>query len=115
MAFTGCSKSGTNEQERRWVLELEDDGTVIYSRKPSFEEDSLLGLNFFDDVIGFDDMTKYRQNFHSFVKSNKAAASFVWRRSSACEGADTKVLMTRAYQTGSCPPTGVVMIEIRGY
>jgi hypothetical protein len=101
-----------------WLFELEDDGTVIYSRPHLAEfgdgSDALEVHNFFDETFGFENIAEYRQNFRSFVKSNKAVASFVWRRSSAGESVDTKVLMTRVFQTGACPPTCVVMMEIRG-
>ena len=98
-----------------WVFELEDDGTVIYSRPHLFDAiDELEGHNFFDKGLGFEDITKCRHHFQSFIKSNKAAASFVWRCSSSAGSVDTKVLMTRAFQTGSYPPTGVVLMEIRG-
>lgn len=96
-----------------WLFELEDDGTVIYSR-PHLDDTGLEGHNFFDESLGFEDIPKYRQHFYSFIKSKKAAASFIWRCTSAEGSMDTKVLMTRAFQTGSYPPTGVVMMEIRG-
>src|SRR5439155_10434332 len=101
-----------------WVFELEDDGTVIYSRPNVAESDPLSmtgleGRNFFDDILGFEDMAKCRQHFKSFIDSNKAAASFIWRCLSDHGSLNTKVLMTRGFQTGSYPPTGVVMMEIR--
>jgi hypothetical protein len=103
------------EKRPEWIYELEDDGTVIYSRPRSEgEQIGLEGQNFFDEVAGFEDIARYRKHFQSFVKSNKAIASFIWRRSSAGMSIDTRVLMTRAYQSGGCPRTGVVMMEIRG-
>jgi hypothetical protein len=96
-----------------WLFELEDDGTVLYSR-PRIADNELKGHNFFDECLGFEDIPKYRQHFYSFIKSKKAAASFIWRCSSATGSMNTKVLMTRAFSTGSYPPTGVVMMEIRG-
>jgi len=97
-----------------WVLELEDDGTVIYSRPQLSETNSVERRNFFDEFLGFEDLAAFRQQFQSFVSSKKAAASFVCRCSSAEGTMNTKVLMTRAFQTGYCHPTGVVMMEIRG-
>ena len=97
-----------------WVFELEDDGTVLYSRPHSLgTADELEGHNFFDESLGFEDISQCRHHFRSFIKSNKAAASFTWRLS-AGESMDTRVLMTRAFRTGSVPATGVVMMEIRG-
>lgn len=102
-----------NERQTYWLFELDDDGTVIYSR-PHIADNDMEGHNFFDECRGFEDLPKYRQHFYSFIKSKKAAASFIWRCSSDNGSMDTKVMMTRAFQTGSYPPTGVVMMEIRG-
>ena len=95
-----------------WLFELADDGTVIYSRPHSF--DAFEGQNFFDQGLGFEDISRCRHHFRSFIESNKAAASFTWRCSAMGLSMDTKVLMTRAYNTGSDSPKGVVMMEIRG-
>lgn len=98
-----------------WVFELEGDGTVIYSRPRSFDTSTEIeGRNFFDEGLGFEDISRCRHHFLSFIKSRKAAASFTWRCSGAGQGTDASVYMTRAYQTGSDPQTGVVMMEIRG-
>ena len=97
-----------------WLFELADDGTVIYSRPQSLDALEVEGHNFFDQRLGFEDISQCRHHFRSFVKSNKAAASFTWRCSAMGLSMDTKVLMTRAYSTGSGSPTGVVMMEIRG-
>jgi hypothetical protein len=100
-----------------WLFELGDDGTVLYSRPHIAElsdgRDGPEGQNFFDEMFGFDDISEYRQNFKSFVKSNKAAASFVWRRKAAGQSVDAKVLMTRVFQTDTDQPKGAVMMEIR--
>ena len=83
------------------VFHSEDDGTGIYSRsKMNGQVGGLEGRNFFDEIAGFEDIAEYRRNFHSSVKSNKAVESFIWRRSSAGQSINTKILMTRAYQTG---------------
>lgn len=102
-----------------WLFELEDDGTVIYSRPAVLKAEgtrtvAMEGQNFFEEPLGFEDIARYRQNFQSFIKSNRAAATFTWRCSAAGGSRDARVQMTRAYQTGTFPPTGVVMVEIRG-
>jgi hypothetical protein len=109
--------SDRNGLDALWLFELKDDGTVIYAR-PQLAghdgRDGLEGHNFFDETFGFDDIAEYRQHFKSFVKSNKAVAKFVWRRKAAGKSVDTKVLMTRVFQSGASQPTGAVMMEIRG-
>jgi hypothetical protein len=105
-------------QRTNWLFELADDGTVIYSRPHSVGSvdgsDALEGHNFFDETFGFEDIAEYRRHFRSFVKSNKAAANFTWRRSDAGKSIDTQVYMTRVFLTGACDPAGAVMMEIRG-
>jgi hypothetical protein len=115
---TGAARSGRQVQPASWLFELADDGTVIYSRPHIVEtnngSDALEGHNFFDETFGFEDIAEYRRHFRTSVKSNKAAANFIWRRSDAGKSIDTKVFMTRIYQTGASDPTGAVMMEIRG-
>lgn len=94
-----------------WVFELDDDGTVIYSR-PHIST-GIEGHNFFEEELGFVDIDKCRQHFRSFINSHKAAEKFRWRCTCDAGTIDTNVLMTRGFQTGDCDPTGVVMMEIR--
>lgn len=105
----------TQLQQFYWVFELEGDGTVVYARPRSIETaNEIEGRNFFDEGLGFEDISKCRHHFLSFIKSNKAAARFTWRCSGAGRDTNANVHMTRAYQTGSDARTGVVMMEIRG-
>ena len=51
-----------------WVFELADDGTVTYSRPHMIETGdgkmaSLEGQNFFDGLLGFEDVGKCREHF----------------------------------------------------
>jgi TPR repeat protein len=117
----GCGYKSSSLSSPRpfWLCELADDGTVMYSRSNDaaaadpFAE-TIEGRNFFEDWTGFENIGACRSHFQSFIKSNKAAASFLWRRSSERGSSEAKVLMTRAYQPGNCQPTGVVMMEIQG-
>jgi len=102
-----------------WIIELNDDGTIIYSRPNPFTSNenstsTLEGHNFFEEEVVFEDIAKCRKHFDSFVKSRKASESFIWRSSSTAGGVDRKVMLTRTFQTGYCSPTGVIMMEIRG-
>jgi hypothetical protein len=101
-----------------FLFELEDDGTVLYSRTGRMDLDGLTpadleGRNFFEAFTGFEDLTAYRQHFKTFVNSRKAAASFVWRHRSPAGAVNAKVIMTRAFQSGYDHPKGVVMMEIK--
>jgi len=102
-----------------WVIELQDDGTIIYSRPNPFATgdnsiSQLEGHNFFEEEVVFEDIAKCRKHFDSFVRSRKASESFIWRSSSMTGGVERKVMLTRTFQTGYCSPTGVIMMEIRG-
>jgi radical SAM superfamily enzyme YgiQ (UPF0313 family) len=62
-----------------------------------------------EDVEGIEDMPQLRQRFRSFVDSRKATESFYL---SSCGTVPTKVLLTKAFQSGmSSSP--LVMMEIR--
>lgn len=99
------------------VFELEDDGTILHSRPDSAYADPsmphLVGRNFFDDVVGSDNDLEFRRHFRSFINSRRASDSFTFKCSSGKADFNTKVHMTRAFQTAYCPPMGIVMLEIR--
>ena len=101
-----------NATQHKGLFELEDDGTILHARP--FAENAapvtgMVGRNFFDDVAEIGDHSEFRRHFKNFVKSNKAAESFTLQRSTG----NSRILMTRAFQTAYCPPIGVVMLEIK--
>ena len=97
-----------------WIFELDGRGTVLHSRAfaemagdPPVAND--FGFNFFDDVEGIEDMPQLRQRFRTFVDSRKATESFYL---SSRGPVPTKVLLTKAFQTGTSR-SPLVMMEIR--
>jgi len=102
-----------------WIFELEDDGTVLHSSFRSADPSSIpllsgpVGSNFFDDAIGFDDISGFERHFKMFVRSHKASERLTWKCRSGKDQFDAKVSMTRAFQTGYYTSSGVVMIEIK--
>jgi hypothetical protein len=101
-----------------WVIELETDGTVMYSRPHivEFGDKATVvseGLNFFEDIAGLIDIAKCRQNFQSFVHARKAAESFNWEIRRPLGPVKVRVLMTRTFQSGYNSSKGAVMIEMR--
>jgi hypothetical protein len=95
-----------------WIFELDGSGTVLHSRAhPGTEADPAIleafGFNFFEDVEG---MNTLRQRFRSFVASSKATESFCLTTPNAGQ---TRILLTKAFQTGMSPPSPLVMMEIR--
>jgi hypothetical protein len=98
-----------------WVFELDRRGTVLHSRafpgtSADPAADETYGVNFFEDVDGFDDMPALKARFRSFVAGNKATETFSF---SAPGSGQTRVLFTKAFQTGTLPPSPLVMMEIR--
>ncbi len=98
-----------------WIFELDGIGTVLHSRAfpgatcdPAMAE--TCGFNFFDDLDGFVEMPALRQRFRSFVTGNKATDTFFI---SAPGSGQTRILFTKAFQTGTLPPSPLVMMEIR--
>lgn len=101
-----------------WTFELEDDGTVLHSNFHTAEAADevatrMVGRNFFDDIKGFEDVVAFERYFKTFVKSRKAAERLSLKCTSGMANFDASVKMTRAFQTGYCQPTGVVMLEIK--
>ena len=101
-----------------WVLELEEDGTILYSRPHIIEfcdkaAAASEGLNFFEDIADLTDNAKCRQNFQSFVHARKAAESFNWELERPTGPVNVRVIMTRTFQTGYNSSKGAVMIEMR--
>ena len=98
----------------RWIFELDGRGTVLHSRAfAGIPTDTAIleefGFNFFEDVEGIEDMPQLRQRFRSFIDSRKATESFYL---SSCGTVPTKVLLTKAFQSGMSP-SPLVMMEIR--
>ena len=102
-----------------WLFELEDDGTVLHSSFRSTDASvtplltGIVGHNFFDDGMAFDDILGFERHFKTFIKSHKAAERLIWRCSYGKNKFNAKVSMTRAFQTGYYTSTGVVMLEIK--
>ena len=104
--------------EKAWVVEVEDDGTIIHSRSNGCDANrnslgDMTGQNFFEDVSGLTDKIRCWQHFRTFVKSKRAVESFIWPITAERGLSEAKVQMTRAFRTSTFPPTGVVMMEIR--
>ena len=98
-----------------WIFELDGRGTVLHSRAfPGTTSDPAMaetfGFNFFEDLDDFGGMPTIRQRFRSFVTGNKATDTFFV---SAPGSGETKILFTKAFQTGTLPPSPLVMMEIR--
>jgi len=99
------------------LFELDDSGVVRYSRpnrpaQTAGMETSLVGHNFFEE-IGFENSSDLRRHFKRFVDSRQAADSFTFDCLFDSEIVTARVMMTRAYETEYCPPSEIVMMDIR--
>ena len=74
---------------------------------------TLVGRNFFDEVVGFEDISEVRRRFDRFVRGRTAADSFSVRCLAGAEPTKAKVMMTRTYQPGYYSPSAMVMFEIK--
>jgi len=117
MNKTDATKRTANDIS--WVYELENDGTVLHSSFRSADLSGIpslsgpVGSNFFDDAIGFDDISGFERHFKMFVRSRKASEHLTWKCLSGKDRFDAKISMTRAFQTGYYTSSGVVMLEIK--
>ena len=96
-------------------FELDDDGTVRYSRPRTDAPDdgaSLVGQNFFE-FAGFANCDDLRRHFRRFVEADHAAESFIFDCFFEHVVARTKVTLTRAFETDDFPPEKIVMLDIR--
>jgi hypothetical protein len=106
------------QPQARWLFELQDDGTVLYSsprpvRGVAYPTAPLVGRNFFDEVIGFEDVSELRRRFQRFVRGRTAADSFSVTCVAGPEPARARIVMTRTFQPGYSSPEGMVMLEIK--
>lgn len=107
-----------NRDPSFWLFELEDDGTALHSSPhPAEAADasmkSIVGLNFFEEVSGFEDISERRRRFRSFLRGGQAFESICMNCFAEGELMQSKVVTTRAYKTGGESPEEVVMLEIR--
>lgn len=107
-----------NRDASYWLFELEDDGTVLHSSPhPAEAADasmrSIVGLNFFEEVSGFEDISEMRRRFRLFLRGGKAFESIDMNCFAGGEVMSSRVKMTRTYKTGCESPEEVVMLEIK--
>lgn len=109
------SASGSVPGTAFGFFELDDDGTVRYSRPrtdATDENSSIVGQNFFESA-GFANCDDLRRHFRRFIEADHAAESFIFDCFFEHAVARTKVTLTRAFETDDFPPEKIVMLDIR--
>lgn len=96
------------------LFELDDSGTVLYSRSSGERAgESLVGRNFFEEVGVLENSADLHRIFKRFVHSHDALNSFDFDCLFENETVKAKILMSRAYETNLIPPAGFVILDIR--
>lgn len=100
------------------LFELNNDGTVLYSRfRRNNEllnaERDLVGQNFFDEIAVFENARELRRIFNNFVKSNKFTDNFIFDCRFPEETVRVRVMMVRAFENKYPNPSDIVILDIR--
>ena len=100
------------------LFELNNDGTVLYSRFRQNNEllnpaNEMVGHNFFEDIAGFENVRELRRIFNNFVKGNKFTDNFVFECRFPDEIIRVRVMMLRAFENKYPNPADIVILDIR--
>ncbi len=100
------------------LFELNNDGTVIYSRfrqnNQLFNPNSeMVGRNFFEEIAGFENVCDLRRIFNTFVTSDKFTDNFVFDCLFPDEIIRVHVLLVRAIENSFPNPADIVILDIR--
>ena len=117
MGSNSMSASVTTKQKFFGLVELDTDGTVLYSRNETSWGhnyiDNVTGRNFFSEVAPFLNVTAFRQCVDSFNRSSQQADSVAF----TCEYEDgpvaVRLLMARVSEESSRDVTKSILIHVR--
>jgi hypothetical protein len=100
------------------LFELDDAGTILYSRpsengEPRENGRSIVGQNFFEEMGPIENGDFLRQHFRNFLESKRSMDSFLFEGSYAETPLRARILMTRGHETHHDPPAGIVIMDIK--
>jgi len=103
---------------RSGLFELNNDGTVLYSRFRQNNEllnasAELVGQNFFEEIAGFENAKDLRRIFNNFVKSNQFTDNFVFDCRFDEKTVPVRVMMVRAFENSYPNHGDIVILDIR--
>lgn len=102
------------------LFELEKDGKIVYTR---FRQNNqlialkphLVGLNFFEDIAGFENKSAFKHLFENFYAGNQFSDNFLFDCTFDGEIVPIRVMMLKAYSTSCLKPPHIVILDIREY
>ncbi len=107
------------EQKQFGLFELDDAGTVLYSRtepdgeQPVGIEPDINGLNFYDEVASFENVEEFRRRVTEFARSNSPVDSFKFDCCYEGSAQTVKVLLARIRESVDNDRTKSVLVHIR--
>ena len=99
--------------------ELDTQGCVLYSRpKRAGEFDkpdsSIIGRNFFSEVLNFRNVAEFRRRFGNFVNGNYPTENFTFNCLMPDDNVAVKVMFVRVAENYGAGNERLVYVEIRG-
>lgn len=103
------------------VFEISDDGTVLYSRQKSAGADTfsfakpaqIIGHNFYDEIIPFENTEKFRQCVVRFIKSDFASKNFIFDCHINGHNFPVKVMLVRVTDRTNNERARMTIVDIR--
>jgi hypothetical protein len=107
------------EQKLFGLFELDDAGTVLYSRiepeggQPPGTEPDINGLNFYEEVATFGNVEEFRRRVTQFARSSSPVDSFRFDCRYEGSAQPVKVLLARIRERVDNERTKSVLVHIR--
>lgn len=112
------STSLLEQQTYFGLFELDDRGTVLYSRveqdgRKDVKGPDVTGQNFFNEIALFDNSEEFRKRVADFIKSDAGADHFIFNCRINSSLLPVKVLLARIRERTNSNQTKSVLIHIR--
>lgn len=100
------------------LFELDADGKVFYSRlrrnRELFQtEPDVIGSNFFEEVIPFENVEEFRQRFKYFVKGSNSIENFNFDFRYEENAVPVRVRLVRVSETEYYESSNLIIVDIR--
>jgi hypothetical protein len=100
------------------LFELDDSGTVLYSRieanaRPNGEESHLTGQNFFQEIVPFENKEEFRRRVARFARSQMQADNFIFNCRINNGSLPVRVLLARISDRSGRDHTKSILVHIR--